>query len=27
MGLILAGFAIQFIYNGLVTMGILAGRP
>jgi multiple antibiotic resistance protein len=27
MGLILSGFAIQFIYNGLVTMGILTGRP
>jgi multiple antibiotic resistance protein len=27
MGLILAGFAVQFIYNGLVTMGILAGSP
>jgi multiple antibiotic resistance protein len=27
MGLILAGFAVQFIYNGLVTMGILAGKP
>ncbi|MFP3089867.1 MarC family protein [Treponema sp. TIM-1] len=27
MGLILAGFAVQFIYTGLVTMGILAGSP
>ncbi|MDR2759829.1 MAG: MarC family protein [Spirochaetaceae bacterium] len=27
MGLILAGFAVQFIYNGLVTMEILAGKP
>jgi multiple antibiotic resistance protein len=27
MGLILAGFAVQFIYNGLVTMGILAASP
>jgi multiple antibiotic resistance protein len=27
MGLILSGFAVQFIYNGLVTLGILAGKP